>query len=191
MTLLLNSSNTSFALTGLNLEDKFALGIASGKSSSFKIALVIVQNKNSLDNSKYIEVIRDLYKEQGEEHDGFIYDKYSGDVIESIDFDSNEGFDEFGHKLTSRSVIQEEILPQEEDSDMVIDEITNDELLIDVSNENIPNNIELNVFNKKEFILHIINYVSSEMNIDISKHKEYIVYKTINIFEKYKNKKNE
>ena len=40
--LVLNSSNTSSALTGLTLDDLFALGIAKGKSTFCKIALVVL-----------------------------------------------------------------------------------------------------------------------------------------------------
>ena len=39
---MLNSSNTSLALTGLTLDDLFALGIAKGKLVFRKIALVVL-----------------------------------------------------------------------------------------------------------------------------------------------------
>lgn len=155
----------------------------------FKIAVVVVQNKDSLDNTKYVEVIRTLYKEQGKEEDGNIVDMYSGEIIANIDFDKDEGYDEFGHKVKSRSVVQPPIEEPQEDTEAVINDITNDELSISFGQDNKDtSNFNLNT---KEFVLHILYYISSEMNIDMGPHKEYIVYKTITIFEKYRNKKNE
>ena len=43
--------------------------------------------------------------------------------------------------------------------------------------------------NIKEFITVIVNYITGELNIDLGPHKEFIIYKTIIIFEKYKTKK--
>ena len=157
----------------------------------FKIAVVVVQNKDSLDNSKYVEVIRTLYKEQGKEEDGNIVDMYSGETIASIDFDKEEGFDEFGHKIKSRSAMQSSIEGLIEDEEAVINDITNSELSASFGDEPGRDNTGDFHLNTKEFILHILYYISSEMNIDLGVHKEYVVYKTITIFEKHKNKKNE
>jgi hypothetical protein len=157
----------------------------------FKIAVVVVQNKDSLDNSKYVEVIRTLYKEQGKEEDGNIVDMYSGEVIASIDFDKEEGFDEFGHKVQSRSTIQPSVDGPLGDEEAVINDITNSELSAPFGDETGRENTGDFHLNTKEFILHILYYISSEMNIDLGVHKEYVVYKTITIFEKHKNKKNE
>ena len=162
----------------------------------FKIACVMVQRKNSFDNSKYKEVINALYKEQGAESDdgGFIVDRFSGDIIAPIDYDTSEGYDEAGHQINTRSVANtNEIVIDKDDMEFTIDKITDDIL---EGNDNIINDddsfqVDSYKSNIKEFVLTIINYISGEINIDLGSHKEYIVFKTITIFEKYKNKKNE
>lgn len=160
----------------------------------FKIALVIVQNKHSFDNSKYIETIDLIYKEQGREEDGFIIDNYSNEVIAPINYNIDEGYDEKGHKNVSRSVVETVDVEIKDDQEIIIDDIENKFLSL---NEMIDDDdiglIQEDLYktNIKEFITGIVNYITQEINMDLGNHKEFIIYKTITIFEKYKTKKNE
>ena len=162
----------------------------------FDIAKVVVQNKNTFDNTAYAETIRMLYRQRGTESDdgGYIIDKHSGEVIAPIDFDSNEGYDEQGKKIASRSEITEVTREIPEEEDNVIDAIEDIGLSNHLSNEvyiDEQGTMKLTHLNVKEFILQIVHYMSNELNIDITLQKEFMLFKTIHIFEKRRNNKNE
>lgn len=160
----------------------------------FKIALVIVQSKHSFDNSKYIETIDMLYREQGREEDGFIIDKHSEHIIAPIDYNNDEGYDESGHKLVSRSVVETVDTKDKDENEYVLDLIETKELsLTETTYDEDEEMLQEDLYktNIKEFITVIVNYITGELNIDLGPHKEFIIYKTIIIFEKYKTKKNE
>ncbi len=151
----------------------------------FKLANVIIKSNNLIDNSDYIEVVRQLYKEQGYEEDGIIYDKYSNEMIAPLDFDINDGYNQFG----VRNIVQDNIQEEEEDENDIIEKIIDEELKQSGTIEE-PGDGYYKT-NTKEFVSNIVNYVTSELNINLGDHKEYIVVKTVIIFQKYKNKKNE
>lgn len=154
----------------------------------FDIAKVISQNKYSFDNSDYIQVVNKIKKERGVENDQYIFDKYSGEIIAPIDFDLEEGYDESGHKINTRSAVDRTVDERLDDTEEIIDSIETDDLNNNITRESQE---EFNKLNIKEFVSSIISYISNEINIDLGHHKEYTVYKVISIFDKYKNKKNE
>ena len=156
----------------------------------FKLACAIVQNKNSFDNTKYKETIKTLYRDQGVEEDGYIKDKYSGDIIAVADFDSDEGYDEYGHKIQSRADVEySDENPLENNVEDVTDKLIDDELQ-DESKNRQSQDKEFGM-NLKEFTTNIVDYLSSELNINLGNHKEYVVFKSLVIFEKYRNKNEE
>ena len=56
----LNSSNTSEALTGLRLEEKFALGIANGNFKNFKIVFITLCFGNLIATVFRFDVAKDV-----------------------------------------------------------------------------------------------------------------------------------
>ena len=58
--IFLNSSNTSEALTGLRLEEKFALGIANGNFKNFKIVFITLCFGNLIATVFRFDVAKDV-----------------------------------------------------------------------------------------------------------------------------------
>lgn len=159
------------------------------------IAKSLVQSKQNFDNGEYIRTIELLHRNQGAISDdgGFIVDKHSGQVIAPIDYHTDEGFDEQGHKVNSRSVIDGTTIPEESDEvDVMIDKLVDAELSMKATDiDDMGSSDDAYKTNTKEFVQSIIRYICMELNIDLGVHMEYITHKTIIIFDKYRNKKNE
>jgi hypothetical protein len=126
----------------------------------YKLAKVFIQNPNLFNNT-----MNNIIKDQGSEDGDKIVDKYSGYVIKSIDWDTEEGYEE-GFKIVSREVM-------EEDLGQTI--ITNAKLKKKFLNPQaqIINNIVsslssfmgINLDEQNEFIIQIVTNLISDSNI--------------------------
>lgn len=117
---------------------------------TFKYELACVFTNNKDEYNTHVELLRARIGKQSDDGDMWV-DKYSGWTISSIDFDTDEGYDE-GFKASSRSILE----------------------------ENIGDRIIMNKTIKFEtpesrMISNVVNAVSQNMGINLDPQKEFII----------------
>jgi hypothetical protein len=156
-----------------------------------KIANAFVNNKKD-----YETVVDKICREQGKtgEDGDTIVDKYSGYVIKTIDFDTDEGYTDDGFKIKNRSVLEKDeavlynIGDAIEDAQNVVENDDNVEKIamvdIGITRNELNKSFDLLSNPLSKPIMNIINAISANIGVYFnSENLEFIIENTIITFE--------
>lgn len=157
-----------------------------------KIANAFINNK---DYDTIVDKICDEQGEKGEDGDTIV-DKHSGYVIKRIEFDTDEGFNEEGFKVKTRSVLEKEKGESEYTVDDAIQDAQNfvenddnvekiDMIDIEMTGNELSKRFALISNPLSGTIMNIINAMSENIGVYFnSETLEFIIERTINKFER-------
>ena len=182
-------------------DDKFWLYDIATNQKIIPTFLVKIANTFINNKKEYANVVDKICKEQGKVGDDgdTVVDKYSGYIIKTIDFDTDEGFTEEGFRRVTRSELTAEEKDDNfsesynignalEDAQNIVE---NDDVVerigmvdIEATKYELSKRLDLIANPLSKTILNVVNAISANIGVFFNSESiEFIVENTINTFE--------